>query len=342
VTLSPDQLAGHLKRGLAPCYLVSGDEPLLVGEALDAIRKACREQGVTERETFVAERGFNWQHLLGAAGNLSLFGDRRLLEVRLPTGKPGDAGSKALIQLAQDSAADTCLVVVTPALDKRALGSRWASALTRSGSHINIRKVDVSAMPAWIRKRLKRHDLAIENDALEMLVARVEGNLLAAQQEIDKLELLDTTGSLSAEDVSRAVADGARFDVFRLADAAVGQNAARVARMLAGLKREGVAVQLVCWALSREILSLSALRADIERGARVSEAMAKARIWRSRTGIVERGLRAHDGAGITALLEKAARCDLVAKGALAGEPWGEATELAMALAGESLARGVAA
>ena len=331
--LDPRQLRTRLKDGLSPVYLVSGDEPLLVDETLDALRTAAVKHGYTERERHIAERYFDWDDLANGLQSMSLFAERRLIECRLPTGKPGQDGGKFFTALAGDPPPDTVFVVITPKLDKRTMSAKWVKSLLNAGDHIPLYAPSPAELPDWLTARLKAVDLEIDRDALELLSAQVEGNLLAAKQEIDKLALLADQPRVDAELVRRSVADGARFDVFQLGDAALAGNRARVARVLYGLENEGIAAPLVLWSLVRECSALAEIATRMAGGQSAGQAMNQMRIWNTRQGLYRQALKGRKAGFARRLIAAAARADRVVKGSLPGQPWAALMELSMLLAG---------
>jgi DNA polymerase-3 subunit delta len=335
VKLTPQQLRSHLAGGLAPHYLISGDEPLLVDEALAAIRDAATKAGYTERERHVAERSFDWEELRAGLQNMSLFSERRSVELRLPTGKPGDKGSRFLSAIAAEPVADVLLVVITPALDSRAAKSKWVSSLAGNGAWLPLRTPDDRDLPGWIAARLKRAGLAADPEAAALLAARVEGNLLAAQQEIDKLSLLNDGNKVTVESVRAAVADGARYDVFQLSDAALAGNCRRASRILDSLRQEGVAAPLVLWSLAREVTAVSDVALRAAAGRSLPQAMRDAGVWQSRQKLIGRAASQLNAHGARQLLDKACKTDRIVKGARRGSPWNALMELTLALAGDN-------
>ena len=331
--LNPEQLDTHVSRGLAPVYLVSGDEPLLVDEVLDTLRAAAVEQGYTERERHVAERWFDWSEFAASLQNMSLFAERRSIELRLPTGKPGDKGSRFLVAAATNPTPDTVMIVITPALDSRTAKSKWASSLAQAGVWLPLRAPDAGALPAWIAERLAAVGLQADRDALQLLVAQVEGNLLAAKQEIDKLMLLATEGRVTVDTVRTSVADGARFDVFQLGDAALAGNGARAARILYHLEKEGVAAPLVLWSLVREISTVADVLLRVSGGQSPGKAIADVGVWRSRQNLIRHAMRGRNAQFARGLIASASRADRIVKGSLRGQPWNALLELTMTLAG---------
>jgi DNA polymerase-3 subunit delta len=333
VKLNAQQLGSHLSTGVAPVYLVSGDEPLLVGEVLDLIRTAAAREGFTEREVQVVERGFDWADFEAGLQNLSLFSTQRFVELRLPTGKPGVKGAGILTALAEEPKPDTVIIVSTSALDSKAVKSKWVTTLGRKGVWLALRRPDPASMPAWIAARLKKAGLTSDSEALELLAARVEGNLLAAKQEIDKLIFLVGGGRISVDTVRASVADGARFDVFQLTDAALAGDSARAARILLSLEREGVGPPLVMWSLAREIGVVADVVYRRDSGVSAGKAMSDAGVWQTRQNLIGRAVRSFDLRSAQRLVTKARDTDRIVKGARKGQPWNAMMELTFTLAG---------
>lgn len=330
--LQLNQLSAHLKSKLAPCYLVSGDEHLLVDEALDAIRAAARANGFTSREVHVgAATGFDW-HELGVSGaNLSLFAERRIVELKLPTGKPGRVGSQAIADFVEDLSPDLMLVVSTPKLDRSNANAKWVKALTAKGAHLTIWPVGPRELPGWIADRMRASGLKPSREAVTMIADRVEGNLLAASQEVEKLRLLLGEGEVTDNDVSRAVANSSRFDVYKLADAALAGDARRALRILSGLREEGTEPPLVMWSLTRELRALARV-ADIVRVERdLGGAMQKAGVWNTRQPLVRSCIARHGRDDFYALLKAAGRADAAAKGQGPGDAWQMAADIVLRL-----------
>jgi len=334
VRLDPQKLRQHLAKGPASLYLLSGDETLLVEETLDQLRSAARDTGCEERKALVAERNFDWRAFQASLGNLSLFSARQLLELRLPTGKPGELGARVLAEIAAAPPPDKLLVIVTPALRSAAARAKWVRALADGGVWVALQAPRPEQLPAWLAARLRAAGLACEPEALQLLAERVEGNLLAAKQEIDKLTLLAPDGRVTAAAVRAAVGDGARYDVFQLADAALAGEAPRTARIIRQLEDEGVAPTLVLWSLVRDIMVLADLRQRLAQGAAPGAAMQAAGVWRSREGLFRKALARLDQGHTARLLARAAAADRVVKAAAAGRPWNALLELAVELAAE--------
>ncbi len=327
--LTIDRLESHLKNTLASVYLVAGDEPLQREEAADAIRAAARARGYADREVLFAERGFDWNQLNTAGANLSLFASRRILEVRLPSGKPGDDGAQALIAYAKDPAPDMLLLVISAKLERG--GGRWAEALEQRGVLLSIWPVDIKNLPGWIGQRLKSAGLDPTLEAVALIAGRVEGNLLAAAQEVEKLLLLHGPGPVDAAAAREAVADSARYDPYALVDAALAGDPRRTAHILKGLEEEGTEPTFILWALTREIRSLTCVAWDIRGGMPLQRALAS--VWEKRRTLVQKALGRHPYQDWQKLLALAAYADRVLKGQAAGRPWDELLNLSQSLAG---------
>ncbi|MDJ0916675.1 MAG: DNA polymerase III subunit delta [Woeseiaceae bacterium] len=316
-----NQLSSHLKSSLAPCYLVSGDEPLLVDETLDAVRGAAKAAGFVDRDVQVAATGFDWQQLFESGANLSLFSERRIIELRLPTGKPGVKGSKAIVDLLDQLDHELMLIVITPKLDRSNANSKWVKALSAKGVHIPIWPIDVRELPAWISARLRQSGLAADRGAVRIIAERVEGNLLAAHQEVEKLRLILGEGSVTADDVSKAVADSSRFDVFKLSDAALSGDSRRAARIVYGLQHEGVSEVIALWALTKELRILAELANAVQMRQDVGMIMKRNGVWQNRQALLRSCLARHSLGSIHSLLISAAEADATAKGRRRGDPW---------------------
>ncbi len=335
--LSADKLTAHLSGALKPAYLLTGDDPLLVSEAADAIRARARECGFTERDLHVAQRGFDWTNLSASGANLSLFAERRIVEVRLPTGKPGRDGGKAIADYMKRPPEDNLFLLVCPKLDRSGQSSAWAKAVEKGGALVQVWPVNAARLSQWIQGRMRAAGLEPTREAVQLLAGRTEGNLLAAAQEIDKLALLTGRGPVDEQAVRKAVADSARYDIFDLADAALAGSASRALHILEGLRGEGVEPVLVLWALGREIRSLASVCWQTDRGTSLSSALGSAGVWQSRRGLVgDAARRIGSGRRADALLVAAARADRIVKGA-PGQPWAELTALVAGLCGVAAA-----
>jgi DNA polymerase III subunit delta len=318
VSLSPEQLEAGLARRLASAYLIAGDEPLLLQECADAVRRRARQDGFAEREVHAVERGFDWAALEGDLSSLSLFASRRLIELRFATPAAAAGGAELFARFTAAPPDDIVLLAMTPKLDMRGGGPAWARPFTEAGTLVEVRALDPAALPSWIQGRLRRIGLRADADAVRLLVERVEGNLLAAHQEIEKLALLHGAGDLDAEAVRAAVADSARFDIFKLADAAVAGDLARALRILAGLKAEGLAIPQILWPLARELRGLVRVRWLMDSGVPAQGAMSRAGVWRNRAGLVGRAVARHDGPALRRMARRLALVDRMSKGAPPG------------------------
>ncbi|MEX8517737.1 MAG: DNA polymerase III subunit delta [Leptothrix sp. (in: b-proteobacteria)] len=336
-----DQLSQQLARGLRPLYTVYGDEPLLVQEAADTIRAAARAAGYAERSVHtVAGAHFDWSSLLGAASELSLFAARQLIEIRIPSGKPGKDGSEALQRYCSLLSDDVLTLVLLPRLDRTQQGSAWFTALDAAGVTVRIDPIERRALPTWIAQRLAAQNQRVADGeegqrTLTFFADRVEGNLLAAHQEISKLGLLHPAGVLSLEQVESAVLNVARYDVFKLGEAVLAGQAARALRMLDGLQAEGEAAVLVHWTLAEDIRMLGRIHAAIAQGTPVSMALREARVWGAKEKLVERLAPQLDAARLDALLVAAQICDGLVKGLRhpdwPSEPWAGLRRLVLLL-----------
>lgn len=323
--LTVDSLASHLAGDLKSAYLVSGDEPLLSGEAADAIRRRARDLGYTERQVFFVERGFDWSELRGESQSLSLFSERRILEVRLPTGKPGE-GAELLEAIVTDPPPDQLLLVIAGKLERAALQSGWVQAFERHGGWLPVWPIAIERLPDWIGRRLRARGLEPDAAATRLLAERVEGNLLAAQQEIEKLALLVKPGALDAATLAHAVANSARYDVFQLSEAALEGDAERALRILAGLRAEGVEPTLTLWALSRDIRALWQ-KLMLRAAGRSPPA------WQRPSPALDAAARRVRPAAIRAMIGEALLVDRTIKGRRRGDPWNALERLVARVAG---------
>lgn len=330
--LRADQIARHLGAGrLSPVYLIAGDEPLQAGECRDAIAAAAREQGFASREIHTAGGSFNWGALRADLDSLSLFAERRLVDLRLPDGRPGEAGAPMLREYAASPAEDVILVVSALGADKRA---QWFKALAGAGAMVEVFPVAPDQLPRWLSRRASASGLKLSRDAAELLAERAEGNLLAATQELSKLALAGVVEVGEAE-VRAAVTDSARFDPFELADTALAGDAARTVRIVRGLREEGVAVQLVAWALLRDLRDLTPVAYDVRGGRSPEQALQAHNIWpQKRRPQMASALQRHRG-GWLRLLAQGFETDAVVKGA-PGSPWDALETLALAICGVRL------
>lgn len=339
--LRAEALDAHLSKALAPLYVVSSDEHLLALEAADRIRAKARASGFSEREVLVAERFFKWGELLAANQAMSLFGDRKLIELRIPGGKPGKDGGQALQEYAaactaSSAAGDTLTLITLPKLDWATQKSAWVGTLQRQAVYIDIPNVERHQLADWIGLRLGAQGQSADRTALEFMVERVEGNLLAAHQEIRKLGLLYPEGRLSFEQVQDAVLNVARYDVFKLSEAMLSGDVSRVVRMLDGLKGEGEAPPLVLWAIAEEIRTLLKLKLGTADGRPLAALLKEYRIWGPRERLIAPALARVKLAALEDALSRAAQVDRMIKGLrtkeFAGDSWDALLQLALAVA----------
>lgn len=330
--LKGEQLAAHLERELRPLYVVYGDDPLLVIEAADAIRARARAAGYSEREVLTVLPHFDWNQLLAAGGNLSLFGERKLIDLRIPTGKPGKEGGAALQEWCRHLSPDNLLLVTLPELDWREEKAAWFTALANAGVALKLVAPGLGELPGWIAGRLRRQQQSADLDSLKFIAERVEGNLLAAHQEIQKLGLLYPAGKLTLEQVREAVLDVARYDIDGLREALLAGDAARLARLLDGLMHEGEPPPLVLWAIGEEIRTLAAIRTGLDRSRPLDQLFRETRVWGARQNLVKKALQRLSTAALEAALQDAERIDRMNKGLLPGRVWDEFLRLGLRLA----------
>ena len=331
--ISTEQLALHLKRALAPLYVVYGDEPLLALEAADRIRARAREEGHVEREVLLAEQHFDWSQLRVSSQSQSLFAARRILELRVPGGKPGNDGGQALQAYAADLPPDTITLIALPELDWRAQKGAWFGALDAAGMMVEAAQIKRARLPAWLAGRLQAQGQTAAQETLEFIADKVEGNLLAAYQEVQKLALLFPPGALSFDQTKEAVLDVARFDVFDLGGIALAGDAQHLVRALDGLQGEGAATALVLWSISEEIRGVARVLAGLACGQPLQQAMRDARIWGPRQQLIQRHIGRYTPAQTEAALVHAARIDRMIKGLARGDVWDELLQLGLRFGG---------
>ncbi len=344
--LSAEQLRQHLSKSLLPMYWIASDEVLLVQECCDLIRAHCRSLGFEERQQFFVDGSFNWQNLQQSDSNLSLFASRKIIEVRLRSAKLDDAGKKALQDYLNNPNPDNLLLIVSPKLEAATVKTKWFQQLESHGALIAIRPVDAAALPAWIASRLRRHGIDADQDALNLLAERVEGNLLAADQEVEKLAVRLLARSepdavavprLDAKTVSGMVADSSRYNVFLLIDAALAGDTTRALKVLQGLAGEGAEPLMILAMLCREIRSLTRMADRIASGQAAHAVMQSERVWSNRKAAVGAALGRLGTDQLQQLLQRARRIDQSVKGLLDTDPWREMSDVVMLLSGSSTA-----
>jgi DNA polymerase-3 subunit delta len=326
------QLDSHLNRSLAKVYLVAGDEPLLVDEALEKVRAAAMRAGFTSRELHTADRSFKWVDLLAGAENLSLFAQRKIVEIRLATPKPGDQGSATIQALCERNDPDTLVIVaIGEKLDSAAARSNWVKAVDEHGALVEIWPIERGELPRWIQQRAASVKLKLTSAAAQSLAERVEGNLLAADQEIKRLALTAAGREVDEAEVIEFVANSSRFDVFALADAVLAGETGRAFKILSGLRAEGVHPVQISWVLNRDISLLARLEYAVRHGDNLDGALLRSGVWRRRQPLMKQALAKFRAQRLKALLAEAARVDAALKGVFPAEPWTTLTDLLVAL-----------
>lgn len=331
-----DALDGHLAKTLAPLYVITSDEHLLALEAADKVRRAAKAQGFYEREILTVERSFKWGALLAANQSQSLFGDKKLIDLRIPTGKPGKDGGQALQDYVAHLSPDNLTLITLPKLDWATQKAAWVSSLQQAAVYIDIPLVERNQLPNWISQRLALQQQSADRQSLDFIADRVEGNLLAAHQEIQKLALLHPAGKLSFEQIHDAVLNVARYDVFKLNEAMLAGDVARLSRMLNGLKGEGEALPLVLWAMAEEIRTLLKLKSGMQQGRPLSALLKEYRIWGPREKLMDPALRRVSLQTLQTALQEASQVDKMVKGlrakAFAGDAWDALLQLGLKVA----------
>jgi DNA polymerase-3 subunit delta len=324
-----DQLADILSKQLHPVYFISGDEPLQVMESSDMVRAACRQQDYAEREVFDIDNTFDWQRLKDEANSLSLFASRRILDLRIPSAKPGREGGQALKEYTANPPEDTVLLITAGKLEAAQKKSAWFKALDEIGVVMQCWPVAPPQLPAWVKQRFQSRGMQPTKEVVDYVCQRVEGNLLAAAQEIDKLNLLVGPGTVDIESVREAVADSSRFSVFELADSALAGDRTRVIRILHGLHAEGIEPILVTWALAKDIRLLAAVSAN---PGSADYALKQSGVWQNRLPLYKSCLARHSTARLNRLLQRCAKIDGITKGQQPGNVWDELQTLGYLLA----------
>lgn len=338
----PNQLEPTLKKGLAPVYIISGEETLVVQECADAIRAAARQAGCTEREVIDIKDDSDWQQLLQSGGSMSLFADKKLVEVRIPSGKPGREGSKALLEYLELGAEDI-LLVVSGKLDKASMNAKWYKALDQAGVSITAWPIEMDKLPRWIAERLKAAGFTADREAVQILAEKVEGNLLAAKQEVEKLCLLAESNHITVDEVVSCVLDNARYTSFGLIDVALNGDAKAAVRTIRGLQAEATAAPAVLWALAKDSKVLAQIILDRQDGVPVTRALEQRGIWRKRQPLFQNAINRHNSNSAKQLLELCYQADAATKGFGPGDPWHKMESLVTLLAlgpqqGSGLAR----
>src|SRR6185295_1819107 len=329
--IDSEQLSQHLSRGLKNLYVIFGEELLLALEAADRIRAKALEQDFTERRVLIADTGFDWSELAMASSSLSLFAPRTILDLRIPNGKPGKDGSDGLQQLATSLSADTLILITLPALDRQAQASKWFTALEKAGVAVHAAAVKRERLGQWLAGRLAQQDQQADEAIIQFLVDCVEGNLMAAHQEVQKLSLLFPKGALPGEEVRNAVVDVARFNVFDIGAALLKGDRVHYVRMLDGLRAEGTAAPLVLWAISEEARTMAKVKAAVSSGQPLAQALRDTRVWGARQELMPGALRRLEQSQLVKALRDAAAIDRMIKGLRDGDVWDALLQLGLDL-----------
>ncbi|MBY0475186.1 MAG: DNA polymerase III subunit delta [Nitrosomonas sp.] len=326
-----DQLSQSLQKQTAPLYTLFGNEPLLILEAADLIRTHAQQHGYTERELFAVDQYFDWSDLLNAGNNLSLFGDRKIMDIRIPSGKPGKEGGKAIENYCSALPPDTLSLLTLPRIDKQGQATRWFKTLEATGVLVQVYTIERNQLPEWIGQRLGRQQQKTDSATLQFLANQVEGNLLAAHQEIQKLALLYPSGSLTFEQVKDAVLNVARYDAFQLSDAMINADAARFIRILTGLQDEGTAPLLILATLTEQIRQLITIRKGLDTGQSLTQLLQITRIWGDRQKSAQAAVKRISLQALMQSLSDAAKIDRMIKGVARGDVWNELLQLGLRL-----------
>tara|TARA_E500000178_G_scaffold107937_2_gene107672 strand:+ start:17455 stop:18516 length:1062 start_codon:yes stop_codon:yes gene_type:complete len=338
VKIKPDQLKSYLQKSLqtkqlSPIFIISGDEPLLSQEAADAVRSTARQLEFTERETFDIDARFDWNLVFNETNSLSLFSDKKILELRITSGKPGDKGSRALCELCENLNDSNLILVILPKLDKGAYQSKWMKTLESKGVHIQVWPVTPEQLPRWINQRLVQCGIEASQGAVDILADRVEGNLLAAMQEINTLKLLSLEGKVNADIMSTVVADSARYNLFSFVDKVLDGDAQSAAKALRGLENEGTEPLALLWAITRELRTLNKASHQVLLGNSKDKALKSAGVWDKRIPIFRKALSRLSPAHLRMLMHQAGAIDRGVKGLRQADIWDELTTLVLSFAG---------
>ena len=334
--LRPEQLGTHLKKGLSPVYLITGDEPLISEESSDLLRHHLQEQGFSEREVLHVDGSFSWEYLLECANALSLFAEKKIIELRLGSQKLNKKSSEILQSYLSNPAPDNILVITADKLDGNTKKSAWFKAVDKSGVIIEIWPVETEQLPNWIRQRAAQIELQLDDEAIQLLCDRIEGNLLAAKQELSKLSLLFPRQVVSADDIVDSVSDSSRYDIYGLSDAALNGQSARCCKILQVLRQDGTEPPVVLWALSKELRSLAAIQQAQNNGQSFDAVCQRERIWGKRKPLARKASQRISSKQINTALQQCAEVDKIVKGMATGDAWLLLTSISLTLSGQSL------
>lgn len=330
--IKPEQLNAALHKGLAPVYFISGDEPLQLGELADAVRNSAKKAGFLTREILSEDTGFAWPDLTVAADSYSIFADKRIIDLRLPSASPGAEGSKALIAYCERLPEDTLLLITAGKLTRDGLKTRWLQALDKAGVVVQVWPLEGQALIQWLQQRMQARGLQAETAGIKLLASRIEGNLLAAAQEIEKLYVLYGVGSLTQQQISEVVADSSRYDVFKLVDSVLAADVNRIFRVLSGLQAEGIAAPIVLWGLTREARTLVKIKHALAQGQNKELAFKTNQIWDKRKPLINKALGRLEEHDLNGVLVLAAKADRQIKGQQRGDAWETLREICLLLA----------
>ena len=325
-----------MNESLAPIYIISGDEPLLVQESCDLIRNNLKTRGFGDRELFHVEASFDWSQVLFSANSMSLFAEQKFIELRIPNGKPGDKGNKALMTYLQAIPADTIMLIVLPKLDASTQRTKWYKALEAASVVVQVWPIDANQLPRWVAQRFRQVGLKASRDAIQALIERIEGNLLAAAQEIDRLRLSVDGDQIDLQQVLDAVTENARYDVFGLIDAATGQNPDRAIKIIRGLRSENAEILFILAMLGRELRTLISMARAVAEGQKIDGVLQKNRVWSKRKSIVGRCLKGRSVTVLETCLRQLSCVDGQLKGVRPGQPWDQLENILLQLAGRPL------
>lgn len=326
-----------LQQNLAAVYFISGDEPLQLGESADAVRKIAKQAGYSTREVFDVDARFNWNRFLQATKSLSLFGDQRVLDLRLWSGKPGNEGAKALISYTQDPPDDSVLLISSPKVAASVQKAKWFQALDHRGVIVQVWPLEGRQLIDWLKRRMIKKGLRSDAKGIALLASRVEGNLLAAAQEIDKIYILHGAGSIDAETIAELVADNSRFDVFKLMDSVLQGDVARTSKILFSLYKEGMAPPVVLWGLMKETRLLIQMTFQKEKGRSLESIMRENKIWEKRKPLMFKALERLSSDDLQRILKQGAQTDRIIKGIDKGDSWDALLTVCTGLCGTQMA-----
>lgn len=331
--LRPNQLHSALSKHLAPVYFISGEEPLQIGEAADAIRKAAQKIGYQTREVLTVDSSFNWNELHYSTHSLSIFSEQKLVDLRLPSGKPGKEGAKVLVDYCQKIPEQTLLLISSGKVAASTLKSRWYQALDKAGVVIRVWPLEGDELLTWLGQRMQSRGLQADRKALQILAARVEGNLLAAAQEVEKLYVLNGPGTISSQQIKQQVVDNSRYSIFKLVDAILAGKPLRVAKILPALRAEGIVEPLVLWAITTEARLLAKLRVLVDNGKSLDLAFRELNVWVQKKQLLTQALQRLNSQDIDQILLLSAQADRQTKGQETGDPWETILQLCLIFAG---------